>query len=267
MPKRPPHPGRRRDQRQSSQPSSASSSTSSPAQPGLPSGSARLLAVRREGETVRLEVAGGAVYEVAASALPPDLPPPGGELDPEQHRAVALAAERKRAARRLFGLLDRRLQPVARLRGKLLDEGHLPEAVEAVLEAMHAQGVHSDRRYAEAWCRDCLLSRTVGRRYLESKLRGAGIAPDLARQAAADALGGGLEEELAAAAAVSCWRRFPRAEPRDQARVVRFLMGRGFDPALAGRAARQTRPKPGGDGADPTSAGGRGAFEPDDADD
>lgn len=235
MPKRPLQPGRRQDARQASPPSP-------PAQPGLPSGSARLLAVRREGETVRLEVASGVVYEVAASALPPGLPPAGGELDPAQHRAVALAAERKRAARRLFRLLDRRLQPVARLRGRLLDEGYLPEAVEAVLAAMHEQGVHSDRQYADAWCRDCLLSRAVGRRYLESKLRQAGIDGEMAREAAAAALDPGAEEELALAAATACWRRFQRAEPRDVARVVRFLMGRGFGPAIAGRAARRTRP-------------------------
>ena len=159
------------------------------------------------------------------------------------------------------------MQPVARLRGKLLDEDYLPEAVEAVLEAMHEQGVHSDRRYAEAWCRDCLLSRTVGRRYLESKLRGAGIAPDLARQAAADALGAGLEEELAVVAAAAAWRRFPRAEPRDLARAIRFLMGRGFDPALAGRAARQTWPKVGMDGSDAAGSGEDGGFGPDDGED
>jgi len=77
---------------------------------------------------------------------------------------------------------------VAKLRLRLLEEGYHPEAVEAVIEAMHEQGVHSDRRFAEAWCRDCLLSRAVGPRYLEGKLREAGIAPDLARQAANEAV-------------------------------------------------------------------------------
>jgi SOS response regulatory protein OraA/RecX len=225
-------------------------------------GSARLLSIEREGETAWCEVdrgpAGGGqvTYEVAAASLPPDLPAPGDELDAASHRALALAAERKRAARRLFALLDRRLQPVAKLRDRLLDEGFHPEAVTAVLAAMHEQDVHSDRRFAEAWCRDCLLSRAVGRRYLESRLREAGVAPDLAQSVAAKALDTGTEDELARSAAAACWRRTTRAGPRtdprelarDLARVTRFLLGRGFSPATASRAARATRPAPGGPG-------------------
>ncbi len=252
MPRRPPHPGRRQDARPD-----LTDDSPPPAQPGLPDGSARLLSVEREGDTVWCAVdrgpahGGPVTYEVAASSLPPGLPAPGGDLDPACHRALALAAERKRAARRLFALLDRRLRPVASLRARLLDEGYLPEAVAAVIEAMHEQGVHSDRRYAEAWCRDCLLSRAVGRRYLEGKLREAGVAPDLARSVAAEALDAGAEDELALGAAAACWRRYGRAKARDEARdvarVTRFLLGRGFGPATAARAARATRPQGGGD--------------------
>lgn len=237
MLKRPQHPGRRQDASEQTQPSS-------PQQPGLPEGGARLLAVRQEGETVRLEVAGGIVYELAMASVPPDLPLPGAELSAEQHRAVALAAERKRAARRLFAMLDRKLQPVARLRGRLLDEGYLPEAVTAVIDAMHDQGVHSDRRFADAWCRDYLLSRAVGRRYLENKLRLTGISAELARQASLDALDTRTEEELARQAAVNAWRRVRGNEPKDLAKVVRALVSRGFPPALASRIARQARPAP-----------------------
>lgn len=238
MPPRSSHPGRRRSDRH------ASSSSPAP-QPGLPAGGARLLAVRREGETVWLQVAGGVTYELAAASVPAALPAPGGELGAELHREVALAAERKRAARRLFALLDRRLLPVARLRQRLLDEGYLPEAVAAVIAAMDEQDVHSDRRYADAWCRDCLLSKAVGRLYLEARLRAAGLAPDIARQAAADALDARQEEALALKAATAAWRRQPRNGPRETARVVRFLVGRGFAPALASRAARRARPASG----------------------
>lgn len=234
MPRRPLHPGRRQDDRFANPPSRAQ-------QPGLPEVGARLLAVRREGETVWLTVDGGTTYELAATAVPGDLPEPGGELSPALHREVVLAAERKRVARRLFSLLDRRLLPVARLRQRLLDEGSLPEAVEAVIAAMQEQGVHSDRRYADAWCRDCLLSKAVGRRYLEAKLREAGLATEVARQAAVDALDGPREEALALQAAASAWRKQSGTGPRETARVVRFLVGRGFAPAIASRAARQSR--------------------------
>jgi regulatory protein len=241
-------------------PSTSSDSLSAALQPGLPTGSARLLAVRREGETVWLQVdlgiAGITIYEVAASSLPADLPAPGGELAAEGHRSLALAAERKRAARRLFALLDRKLRPVVKLRERLLDEGYHPEAVGAVIEAMLEQGVHSDRRYADAWCRDCLLSRAVGPRYLEGKLREAGIAPDLARQAAIDAVDPHTEVELARSAATARWRRISGTEPRDVARVVRFLLGRGFGPGTAARMAQQTKPTAG-------SRPGSGANEAD----
>lgn len=244
----------------------SSGSHSAESQPGLPTGSARLLAVRREGQTAWLQVDPGAggclIYEVAVSSLPPDLPTPGGELDAAGHRFIALAAERKRAARRLFALLDRKLRPVAKLQERLLEEGYHPEAVSAVVEAMHEQGVHSDRRYAEAWCRDCLLSRAVGPRYLEGKLREAGIAPDLARQVALDAVDPHTEAELARCAATARWRRAGGTEPRDVARVVRFLLGRGFGPGTAAQAARQTKP---GAGCLPAPGGG-GADDPDDPD-
>lgn len=190
-----------------------------------------------------LEVDGGITYELAATSVPAGLPAPGGEISPALHREVALAAERKRAARRLFALLDRRLQPVARLRGKLLDEGYHPEAVATVIASMHEQGVHSDRQYADAWCRDCLLGKAVGRRYLEAKLRAAGLSPEVARQAANDALDARDEDRLAQAAAAAAWRRQPAGGPRETARVVRFLVGRGFAPAVASRAARQACPR------------------------
>lgn len=232
--------------------------TSPAPQPGLPTGDARLLAVRREGETVWLEVDGGITYELAAASVPDGLPAPGHRLGAALHRDVALAAERKRAARRLFALLDRRLQPVARLRRRLLDEGYLEEAVAAVIAAMLEQDVHSDRRYADAWCRDCLLSRAVGRRYLEAKLRGAGLAPDVARTAAGDALSPREEDALALQAATSAWRRQSGRGPRETARVVRFLVGRGFPPATAARAARQARPDHGPAGGGPSGDGTAG---------
>jgi SOS response regulatory protein OraA/RecX len=85
------------------------------------------------------------------------------------------------------------------------------------------------------------LSKAVGRRYLEAKLREAGLGAEVARQAAADALDGHREEELALQAAASAWRRQSGSGPRETSKVVRFLVGRGFAPAVASRAARHAR--------------------------
>lgn len=155
-----------------------------------------------------------------------------------------MAAERKIVARRVFTLLDRRLQPVARLRGKLLERGHSAEAIDTVLEQMAQQGVYSDRHYAEAFCRDCLLSRTVGRRYLVQKLRQKQVDGPLAAMVAAEVLDRETEVELADRAASARWRK--QRGPSDYqalAKVVRFLQGRGFDAGLANAAARRAQPK------------------------
>ncbi len=208
-----------------------------------PAASRLLLAVRREEGAVVLVLDGGEDLELAPEAVPADLPGPGAVLDGPLLAALRAAAERKRAARRLFAILDRRLVPAARLRRKLADEGYDPAAVDTVLEQMAARGLYSDRHYADAWCRQCLGGKAVGRRYLETKLREKGIGGEVARAAAEDALDRSTEVELAAQAAAARWRRVRGpADRRAEAAVVRYLQGRGFDAGLACRAARQARP-------------------------
>lgn len=214
-------------------------------QPGLPQGEARLLALREQDGVVVLEFEGGLSYEVAADAVPATLPAVGAMVDEATLRGIAMAADRKLAARRLFKLLDRRLQPVGRLRAKLLAEGHLPEAVDQVLASMQEQGLHSDRQYAEAYCRDCLLSRAVGRGYLEAKLRNKGLDAAVARAAAEAVLDPDRERELATRAARARWRKLgPDSSLQALAKVVRHLHSRGFSPGDSQAAARATRPDP-----------------------
>lgn len=190
-----------------------------------------------------IELEGEGCYELAPDSVPAELPPVGGVLTEAQHRAIALAAARKRVARRLFVLLDRRLRSVAALQRKLVAEGHPPEAVTQVLASMQEQGLHSDRQYAEAYCRDCLLSRAVGRGYLEAKLRGQGVSAAVARAASNAVLDAARESELAWQAARNRWRKLGAERgPRVLAKVVRHLQGRGFAAGLAVKAARDTQP-------------------------
>ena len=214
------------------------------AQPGLPSGEARLLDFREELGSVHVVLDTGHSYELAPGSVPAGLPSPGELVPAEVIAAVALAAERKVVARRLFAMLDRRLQPVARLRNKLIERGQSAEAVDAVLEQMRDQGLYSDRRYAEAFCRDSLLSRAVGRRYLVKKLREKQVDGNLAAVVAEEILDRETEVELADRAAAERWRRMRGpADYNALAKVVRFLMGRGFDAGLANGAARRAQPK------------------------
>ncbi len=218
-------------------------SPAKPVQPGLPEGEARLLDFRTEAGVVQVVLDTGHQYELAPASVPAGLPSPGEVVPAPVLAAVALAAERKIVARRVFAMLDRRLQPLARLRGKLLDRGHSAEAIDAVLTQLQERGVYSDRRYAEAFCRDCLLNRAVGRRYLVQKLREKQVDGDLAATVAAEVLDSATETELAGQAAVARWRRMRgAADYKALAKVVRFLIGRGFPGGLANQAAREAQP-------------------------
>jgi len=202
-----------------------------------------LLDFREDGGSVHVVLDTGHRYELAPDSVPAGLPAAGETVPAAVLAEIALAAERKIVARRVFAMLDRHLQPVARLRTKLTERGYSVEAVDAVLDQMRAQGLHSDRRYAEAFCRDCLLSRTVGRRYLVQKLREKQVAGDLAATVATEVLDRETEAGLAARAASNRWRKIRGpADYKALAKVVRFLMGRGFDAGLANTAAREAQP-------------------------
>lgn len=224
-------------------------------QPDLPAPEVRLLAVEKDERTVRLRLDDGRLLELAPQAVPDQLPGVGQIVPASLLAALTEGAARKLAARRLLALLDRRLLPEARLRRVLEQEGHPPQAVASVLQDMRAQGLCSDRKFAEAYCRDCLRTKAVGRRYLVAKLREKEVPAAVAAEVAAEFLSPDQERELALRAARQRWtadkssRESPRdpqaqarAQARAQAKITRFLVGRGFDPATAGRAARDTRP-------------------------
>lgn len=213
-----------------------------------------LVSCRREGDTVSVTLSGGEVLVVAAAALPGDLPPPGSALPPAQLAALRQADARKRIARRVFDLLDRRLWPARRLRGRLLGDGFEAAAVDEVLARFEDEGLLSDRRYAEAYIRDTLSARAVGARYLRARLQAQGITAADAAAAIGALLPPAREAELARAAARGRWARARGGGAPELASVIRFLQARGFPPALARSAARAEAPGaaggPGGDGAE-----------------
>jgi SOS response regulatory protein OraA/RecX len=213
-------------------------------QPGVPAREARLLDVCRQGNSVTLILDDGSNLELAEESLPPGLPETGEMLSAELLADLRLAAERKQVARMIFALLDRRLQPLARIRDKAAEKGYSEAAVDAVLEQMASRGLYSDRKYAEAYCRDCLAGKAVGRHYLIDKLRGKRVPSAVAMAVASEILDDGTEEELAVRAAQTRWKRIKDpGNIKSLAKVVRFLQSRGFNAGSANRAARQTRPE------------------------
>jgi len=157
---------------------------------------------------------------------------------------LRLAAQRKKVARRIFSLLDRRLMPVAKIRAKLLTEEFEEAAIEAVLEQMRQRGLYSDRVYAAAYCRDTLTTRLVGKRYLEGKLWGKQVPMDIAREVVAENLDDESETELAHKAASWKWQRMHgQCDRKAEEKVARYLIGRGFPTGLAWKAVRQNKPQ------------------------
>lgn len=199
-----------------------------------------LAEVREEQGTVFLALDNGEVLELAPQSVPRTLPAVGESISSPLLAEIRLAAERKIVARRLFAMLDRRLYPVARLKTKLDESGYSNEAIEAVLEQMSANGIYSDRQFAEAYCRDCLRSKAVGRRYLENKLREKRVSKEVASTVPSEILDTETEIELALQAARSRWKKVARLEKRKaETRVIRYLIGRGFPVGVASKAVRQ----------------------------
>ncbi len=202
-----------------------------------------LLDIRQERETLYLTLDDGETLELATSSVSDELPEIGGSISSPLLAELRLADQRKKVARRIFSLLDRRLMPVARIRKKLVEEDFSEAAVDAVLEQMSQRGLYSDRTYAAAYCRDCLATRAVGRRYLETKLWGKQVPIAIAREVVAENLDSETEVELANRAARLKWKKFSgKPDAKAEQKVARYLVGRGFSAGLAWKAVRLNKP-------------------------
>ena len=121
-------------------------------------------------------------------------------------------------------LLARRDYASGELRAKLIDKGHEPSEVEAVVARFQAQRLVDDARYAERFVA-YRAARGQGPVRIRMDLKALGLPSDLIE----DALAGGPDFPALAAAARS--RKFGSQVPKDfreKARQARFLQYRGF---------------------------------------
>jgi len=208
----------------------------------------RLLDMQVGQSVVIIVLDGGEELELAPGSVPAGLPTDGSAIGESISSPllaeIRLAAERKKVARRLFSMLDKRLMPVARIRRKLTDQGYTEAAVEAVLEQMQTQGLYSDRTYAAAYCRDRLAGRPVGRVYLQQKLREKQVPAGVAAEVVAEVLDAETEKELALKAARRKWRTVRGPDERKcEQKVARHLQSRGFPVGLVWDAVRRGKPR------------------------
>ena len=122
-------------------------------------------------------------------------------------------------------LLARREYSRRELQTKLRRQGFAPDAIEAVLDDLSAEGLQSDWRFAESY-----VYRRMARGYGPRR-----IQMELGQRGVDDALGHGLtdtEDIDWVACARDAWRkkfgRHPGDDTPDRARQVRFLEYRGF---------------------------------------
>jgi regulatory protein len=114
---------------------------------------------------------------------------PGAELDEASLGILALAAEAYEAEKRALALLARAEQSAFMLGCKLEARGLSKKAVRIALERLQAEGLLSDRRFAEAYAAARLSRRAEGPSSLLSSLRGRGVDADTAKAAIAAILG------------------------------------------------------------------------------
>jgi regulatory protein len=93
------------------------------------------------------------------------------------------------AESRALSLLARAEQYRAGLERKLSARGFPRSAVKAALDALEAEALLSDARYAESWIRQRLRSRIEGPRSLAASLAGKGVERQAVREAVARTLG------------------------------------------------------------------------------
>jgi len=145
-----------------------------------------------------------------------------------------------RARARALRLLAARPRTELEIRRRLARAGHGEEAAE-VVSWLRGLGYLDDAAYARERARGLLAPGRLGPRVALERLVAAGIPREAARAAVADALAPG-GAGAAAAEAARCRllaerrARGPLAalDDRGRARLVRFLLGRGFSgPAVS----------------------------------
>jgi regulatory protein len=135
---------------------------------------------------------------------------------------------------RAVGLLARREYARAELCNRLLATGADRADVDAVLDRLEKLGYLSDARFA-----DSVVRRKAGsfsKRAIAQALKDKGVADPAASDALATL---DRSDELVQAQAL--WRRrfgHPPKDDKEKVRQVRFLLSRGYTPAIAYRVLR-----------------------------
>lgn len=122
-----------------------------------------------------------------------------------------------RARRKALELCARAEQSSAGLQAKLIAKGFSRQIAKAVIQALAAEGVVDDARYARVWARGRAERRAAGPALLAAELRSRGQGEDAVR--------GALED-------IDFSRALARATLRESAKIAKAWKKKGLEPNL-----------------------------------
>ena len=128
-------------------------------------------------------------------------------------------------------LLSRRELSIEQLRDRLSRRKFTSEDLEPVIQRLVADRTLDDRRVAGALARSAVSLKGQGRRRVLQRLHQMGISTEIAANAVQDVFDEVDEGQLLDRAIDKRLRGTPLAslEAKDRAKLVRHLVGRGFD--------------------------------------
>lgn len=124
-------------------------------------------------------------------------------------------------------ILSRRDHSETEIRQKLQRKGFAPPAIDDIVIKLKRQRLIDDQLFAERYVTSILQGKAVGPRWLQHKLRQRGVASNISNKVIEAVFTNGRERAIAEQA-LTTWQRLHPASQTDQAKITRFLMGRGF---------------------------------------
>ncbi len=152
----------------------------------------------------------------------------GDEWDLERLDEAISRAEPELAKERAYRMLGYRERSASEVRQGLLDDGYSPSACAAVVSRLQELSLVDDERFARSWARARVLAG-YDRRRIRRELEQRGVDSDLAEQALVES----APEDGALLRARQALRGRTASDRRERDKLVRRLVGKGFDLSTA----------------------------------
>ncbi len=124
-------------------------------------------------------------------------------------------------------MLARRDHSEKEMRTKLKRKGIDAETIDSVVEWLYGKKLLDDRVFAEKRAASLFRTKLVGPRWIDAKLREAGISEDIIHDVL-ESLASSEEWSERAKEAIVAWKRLHPKHAEDTVRHMRFLASRGF---------------------------------------